>query len=89
MMTLNQYLNHTCIDLGISMRELAIRAGINVQSIYLLKKRKPAMITYERLANYLDVELGELVNYPIKRESVDWDEQIICRLCENRFKDRL
>lgn len=71
MMTLNQYLNHTCIDLGISMRELAIRAGINVQSIYLLKKRKPAMITYERLTNYLDVELGELVNYPIKRESVD------------------
>jgi len=54
-MTLYQYLQYEGIQRELSLRQIAIRSGLSVQSIYLLKKRRPNYTTYNKLAQFLKV----------------------------------
>ena len=67
-MTLYQYLQYEGIQRELSLRQIAIQSGLSVQAIYLLKKRRPNYTTYNKLANFLNIEVTELYKYPITND---------------------
>ena len=71
-MTLYQYLQYEGIQRELSLRQIAIQSGLSVQAIYLLKKRRPNYTTYNKLAQFLDIDVAELYKYPITN---DWHKE--------------
>jgi len=63
--TLFEYIQEQSIILNRSLREIAKDSDVSYTTLYHLKHRAPSRKTYNKLAEYFDIDIRELIKYPI------------------------
>lgn len=64
-MTLYEYIVEQVDKKNLTLGQFLHEANLTYNTIYNLRKRKPSMTTYQKIAKVLDVDVGELRCYPI------------------------
>lgn len=49
-----------------SLTDVANEIGISYATLYNTRDRKPSRVTYHKLANYFNINIRDLIKYPIK-----------------------
>lgn len=64
-MTLYEYIVEKVDKKNLTLGQFLHEANLTYNTIYNLKKRKPSMTTYQKIAKGLDMDVSELRCYPI------------------------
>lgn len=64
--TLNQLIKMEAVKRNLSLIDLANEMGIKYPTLVNTSNRKPKLETYLKISKYLDIDLDQLVKYPIK-----------------------
>ena len=68
-MTLYEYIVEQVDKKNLTLGQFLHEANLTYNTIYNLRKRKPSMTTYQKIAKVLDVDVSELRSY-----SINYDE---------------
>lgn len=65
--TLYEFIKEKTYNQNKSLNQLAKEIDLSYPTINNLRHRKPSRLTYHRLANYFDIDVIDLFEYPIKK----------------------
>lgn len=67
-MTLYEYIVEQVDKKNLTLGQFLHEANLTYNTIYNLRKRKPSMTTYQKIAKVLDVDVSELRSYSINHD---------------------